>query len=165
MTNPLLDTSELPRFRDIAPEDTVPALQQLIAEHRRKLDELLTSSDELDFQSLVTPFEEMAHELSRVWSPVSHLQSVLDDAEWREAYNASLPLLTEHGTELSQNKKLQQAFQKVSESIPDDAPDAMRSLVDQALRNFRLAGVALPDEEKSEFKAIMQELAASPGKL
>ena len=88
MTNPLLDTSELPRFRDISPEDTLPALQQLIAEHRRKLDELLTSSDELDFQSLVTPFEEMAHELSRVWSPVSHLQSVLDDAEWREAYNA-----------------------------------------------------------------------------
>ena len=161
MTNPLLDTSALPRFRDITPEDTVPALQQLIAEHRKKLDELLTSSDELDFQSLVTPFEEMAHELSRVWSPVSHLQSVLDDAEWREAYNASLPLLTEHGTELSQNRKLQQAFQKVSDSIPDDAPEAMRSLVDQALRNFRLAGVALPDEEKSEFKAIMQELAAT----
>ena len=160
MTNPLLDTSALPRFRDITPEDTVPALQQLIAEHRRKLDELLSGEAALDFMSLVTPFEEMAHELSRVWSPVSHLQSVLDDPQWREAYNASLPLLTEHGTELSQNKKLQQAFAKVSESMPDDAPPAMRSLVDQALRNFRLAGVALPDKDKAEFKAIMQELAA-----
>lgn len=150
----------MPRFRDITPQDTVPALQQLIAEHRRKLDELLASSDELDFQSLVTPFEEMAHELSRVWSPVSHLQSVLDDPQWRQAYNDSLPLLTEHGTELSQNRKLQQAFEKVSDSIPKDAPEAMRSLVDQALRNFRLAGVALPDAEKAEYKAIMQELAA-----
>jgi len=160
MTNPLLDISALPRFRDITPEDSVPALKQLIAEHRRKLDELLASSDELDFQSLVIPFEEMAHELSRVWSPVSHLQSVLGDVQWREAYNAALPLLTEHGTELSQNLKLQQAFEKVSQSIPDDAPEAMRSLIDQALRNFRLAGVALPDAEKAEFKAIMQELAA-----
>jgi oligopeptidase A len=150
----------LPRFHDITPQDTVPALRQLIAEHRKKLDTLLASSDELDFQSLVTPFEEMAHELSRVWSPVSHLQSVLDDAQWREAYNDILPLLTEHGTELSQNKKLQQAFEKVADSIPKDAPEAMRSLIDQALRNFRLAGVALPDAEKSEFKAIMQELAA-----
>jgi len=160
MTNPLLDTSALPRFRDIAPENTVPALQELIAEHRRKLDELLASPGDLDFQSLITPFEEMAHELSRVWSPVSHLQSVLDDARWREAYNASLPLLTEHGTELSQNKKLQQAFEKVAHAFPADTPDAMRSLVDQALRNFRLAGVALPDEDKAEFKEIMQELAA-----
>jgi len=164
-TNPLLDTSALPRFRDITPEDTVPALQQLIAEHRRKLDELLSGEAALDFVSLVTPFEEMAHELSRVWSPVSHLQSVLDDAEWREAYNTSLPLLTEHGTELSQNKKLQQAFEKIAATMPDDAPAAMHSLVEQALRNFRLAGVALPDKDKAEFKAIMQELAAVQAKF
>lgn len=160
IANPLLDTSSLPRFHDITPEHSVPALQQLIAEHRKKLDKLLASSDELDFQSLVIPFEDMAHELSRVWSPVSHLQSVLGDAQWREAYNAALPLLTEHGTELSQNQKLQQAFEKVSRSIPDDASLAKRSLINQALKNFRLAGVALPDAEKSEFKAIMQELAA-----
>jgi oligopeptidase A len=160
MNNPLLDTSDLPRFDDITPEGTVPALKHIIAEHRRKLDELLESSSELDFRSLVTPLEEMSHELGRVWSPVNHLQSVLDDARWREAYNTSLPLLTEHGTELSQNKQLQQAFEAIAESFPKDTPRAMRALVDQALRNFRLAGVALPDDEKAEFKAIMQELAA-----
>ena len=160
MNNPLLDTSSLPRFHDISPDDTVPALKHLIAEHRRMLDELLGSSSELDFRSLVTPLEEMSHELSRVWSPVNHLQSVLDDSGWREAYNTSLPLLTEHSTELSQNKRLQQAFEFVAESCPKDTQQAKRALVDQALRNFRLAGVALPDDEKAEFKAIMQELAA-----
>ena len=71
MTNPLLDTSALPRFREITPAGTAPALQQLIAEHRKKLDDLLAAPGELDFQSLVTPLEEMSHELSRVWSPVS----------------------------------------------------------------------------------------------
>ena len=160
MNNPLLDTSALPRFHEITPEGTVPALKHLIAEHRKKLDELLRSSSALDFHSLVTPLEEMSHELGRVWSPVNHLQSVLDDSRWREAYNASLPLLTEHGTELSQNRQLQQAFEAIAESFPEDTPEAMRALVDQALRNFRLAGVALPDDEKAEFKAIMQELAA-----
>ena len=159
MSNPLLDTSALPRFRDLAPTDTVPALKQLIAEHRRKLDELLDSTESLDFETLVTPLEEMNHELSRVWSPVSHLQSVLDDPGWRDAYNASLPILTDHATELSQNPRLQQAFQAISDSLSDDSPEAMRSLVDQALRNFRLAGVALPDDKKREFKSIMQELA------
>ena len=161
MSNPLLDTSALPRFHDITPEGAVPALQQLIAEHRRKLDDLLSGSDALDFDSLVTPLEEMSHELSRVWSPVNHLQSVLEDAAWREAYNASLPLLTEHGTELSQNRLLQQAFATVGNALTDDAPEAKRSLVDQALRDFRLAGVALPDSDKAEFKGIMQKLAAT----
>jgi oligopeptidase A len=101
----------------------------------------------------------MSHELSRVWSPVRHLQSVLDASEWRDAYNASLPILTQHSTEISQNVKLQQAFERVADSLPGNVPVAQRSLVDQALRDFRLAGVALPEEQKTEFQDLVRELA------
>jgi oligopeptidase A len=159
MSNPLLDTSALPRFGDIAPEHVLPALEKLIAEHRRKLAALLDDPEAKDFDALVTPLEEMSHELSRVWSPVRHLQSVLEAPGWREAYNTCLPLLTEHGTEISQNKKLHQAFECLSNSLPADAPDAKRSLVDHALRDFRLAGVALPEGKKKQFRELMQELA------
>ena len=159
MTNPLLDTTALPRFNDIKPEHTVPALKQLISEHRQKLGELLSKADSLDYMSLVTPLEEMHHELSRVWSPVGHLQSVLDHSGWRDAYNESLPILTEHGTELSQNSRLQQAFKRISDTLPEDAPEGMRCLIDQSLRDFRLAGVSLPKAKKNEFKAVMQDLA------
>ena len=159
MSNPLLDTSALPRFGDIAPEDVMPALEKLISEHRGMLADLLDDPKPQDFETLVTPLEEMNHELSRVWSPVRHLQSVLDATDWRDAYNASLPLLTQHSTEISQNSKLKQAFERVSDSLPDDAADAKRSLVDHALRDFRLAGVALTDEKKTEFRELMQELA------
>ena len=144
MSNPLLDTSALPRFGDIAPEDVLPALKKLISAHQGKLAALLDDPDPQDFETLVTPLEEMNHELSRVWSPVRHLQTVLDASDWREVYNASLPLLTRHSTELSQNSELQKAFERVSESLPANAPDAKRSLVDQALRDFRLAGVDHP---------------------
>ena len=161
MTNPLLDTSALPRFADIAPEHVLPALEKLIAEHRRKLAALLDDPEEKDFEALVSPLEEMSHELSRVWSPVSHLQSILEAPGWREAYNASLPLLTRHGTEISQNKRLHQAFERLSDSLPADAPDVKRSLVDHALRDFRLAGVALPDDKKKQFGELMQELATA----
>ena len=159
MINPLLDTSALPRFGEIVAEDVLPALKKLIAEHRGKLAALLDDPKPQDFDTLVTPLEEMNHELSRVWSPVRHLQTVLDATDWREAYNASLPLLTQHSTEISQNSELQQAFERVSDSLPDDAPDAQRSLVEHALRDFRLAGVALADEKKTEFRELMQELA------
>lgn len=165
MNNPLLDTTALPRFRELSPEDTLPALKQLIADHRQKLERLLGTDQPLSFEELVTPLEDMNHELGRVWSPVTHLQSVLDDAGWRNAYTESLPLLTEHTTELSQNQHLQQAFQKISDTLPEDASDEMRSLVEQALRNFRLAGVALSDEKKTEFKSIMQKLAAVQAKF
>jgi oligopeptidase A len=161
MPNPLLDTSSLPRFADLAPEQVVPALSELIAVHRQKLDALLDATPQPDFDSLVLPLEEMEHELGRVWSPVSHLQGVLGSREWREAYNAALPLLTEHGTELSQNTRLQRAYATVSEQLPEDVCATRKSVVEHALRDFRLAGVDLPEADKSRFKEIMQQLAAT----
>ena len=160
MSNPLLDTSSLPQFAEIAPEHVLPALERVISAHRSKLDELLDNTADPDFESLVAPLEDMEHELSRVWSPVSHLQGVLGSREWREAYNAALPILTEYGTELSQNARLQQAYARVDGGLPADASEARRNAVAHALRDFHLAGVDLPEHGKQRFREIMQSLAA-----
>jgi len=159
MNNPLLDTSSLPRFDEIQPEHVLPAIRKLIEENRARLDELLNSSTSPDIDALVAPIEHMDHELGRVWSPVSHLQSVLGSKDWREAYKQALPLLTEYGTELSQNVDLQRAYAEVSKNLPADASEASRSAVDHALRDFHLAGVDLEKSAKDRFKVIMQELA------
>jgi oligopeptidase A len=161
MLNPLLDTSSLPRFADLAPDQVVAALTELIAAHRQKLEALLDGTPNPDFDSIVTPLEEMEHELSRVWSPVSHLQGVLGSHEWRDAYNAALPLMTEHGTEMSQNLRLQRAYAAVDEQLADGACPAQKSVVKHALRDFRLAGVDLPEADKTRFKEIKQQLAAT----
>ncbi len=159
MSNPLLDTTTLPRFADIAPDHVVPALTEIIATHRRRLDQILAAATEPDFDSVVVPVEEMEHELSRVWAPVGHLQSVLGSREWRDAYNAALPLLTEYGTELSQNQRLQRAYAQVDDSLPANADAARRSAVEHALRDFRLAGVDLDESLKTRFREVMSELA------
>ncbi len=159
MTNPLLDTSSLPRFEAIKPADVLPALETVIADHRQRLDDQLNGSSDHDFENLVAPLEDMEHELSRIWSPVSHLQSVLGSRAWRDAYNEALPILTEYGTELSQNGRLQRAYARVSEALGDEGEAERRRAVDHALRDFRLAGVNLDDKAKARFKAIMRELA------
>ena len=151
MANPLLDTSALPRFGEISPSDVLPAIEQLISEHRKQLDALLEKNPEPDFESLVVPIELMEHELGRVWSPVTHLQSVLGSQEWREAYNKALPLLTEHGTEMLQNVRLQRAYADVGQALTAGANESRRSAVDHALRNFHLAGVDLPAADKNRF--------------
>jgi len=161
MTNPLLDTSSLPRFGEIGPHHVLPAIEQLISKHRQQLDALLDEQLDPDFESLVVPLELMEHQLSRVWSPVIHLQSVLGSRDWRDAYNQALPLLTEHGTEISQNARLQRAYADVGATFPTDASESHRSAVDHALLDFHLAGVDLPDADKNRFKEIMQELAAA----
>lgn len=159
MTNPLLDTTSLPRFTEITPDDVVPALETLIDGNRARIAELLETADR-DFESIVVPLEAMEHELSRVWSPISHLQGVLGSRDWREAYNKALPLLTEYGTELSQDSRLHDAFTKVAKSLESAEGQPERTIVDHALRDFKLAGVDLSADKKARFKEIMQELAS-----
>jgi oligopeptidase A len=159
MPNPLLDTSSLPRFGELSPEHVVPAIGELIAAHRNRLNKLLDGGSDGAFEALIAPVEDMEHELSRVWSPVSHLQSVLGAREWRDAYNEALPLLTEHATELSQDARLQKAYANVNDHLDASATGAQRAVVAHALRDFRLSGVDLPDKAKTRFREIMQQLA------
>ena len=158
MSNPLLDTTSLPRFAEIQAAHVLPAINQIIERHRRQLDTLLATPAE-NFDSFVPLVEEMSHELGRVWSPVSHLQSVRNDPEFRAAYNEALPLLSQHSTEVAQNEKLQQAFEAVAQGLGDADAEARHSLVTQALRDFRLAGVDLPAEQKARFQEVARELA------
>ncbi|MDX1480361.1 MAG: M3 family metallopeptidase [Woeseiaceae bacterium] len=157
--NPLLDTSALPRFGDIEPDDALPAIEQLIAAHRQKLADLLRDDPPHAFDELVPPLEEMAHEFGRVWSPIGHLHSVSGDSGWRKAYNDCLGLVTEYFAELGQNPDLQKAFETIEAELDDETPPERRKIVENSLRDFRLAGVALPEEEKAEFRDLRQQLA------
>ena len=90
----------LPNFIDLSAEDTRSNVSSLLIKQRKRIENLIKENTKPNF-SLVAEIEEMHHNLSRVFSPISHLQNVMGDAEWREAYNACIPLLTDYGTELS----------------------------------------------------------------
>jgi len=85
---------------------------------------------------------------------------VVNSDELREAYNACLPILTDYSTEYGQNEELYQAFQALADG-PEypTLNDAQRKIIDNALRDFRLSGVALPPEQKARYKEIAQELS------
>ena len=95
MTKPLLEIDSLPAFDRIKAADARPALENVLAENRARLAEL-TAQPTPTFASLVIPVEELSYRLSRVWSPIGHLNAVANSAEMREAYNQCVPLITEY---------------------------------------------------------------------
>jgi oligopeptidase A len=164
MTNPLLDSRELPAFSAIRPEHIEPAIRQVLDENRAQLKSLLESSAST-WDTLVVPLEEMQHRLSRTWSPVGHMNGVVNSDELRAAYNACLPLLTAWHTDLAQNADLYRAYQSILDTEGPKLTSAQRKLLENALRDFRLAGVALPDEKKQQFKALMEKLTTLQSKF
>ncbi|HHC71844.1 MAG TPA: oligopeptidase A [Thiotrichales bacterium] len=160
MSNPLLETEGLPPFPEIRPEHIEPAIDTLLADNRARLEEILQGGGPWTWHNLVEPLEEMEERLSRAWSPVSHLNSVMSSDALREAYNACLPKLSDYATEMGQNRRLYEAFRELAEGAEFTRLDpAQRKVVENALRDFRLSGVALPEEEQREFKEIMRRLS------
>ena len=158
MENPLLEIDALPAFDRIAAADARPALEQVLADNRARLAEL-TAQKAPTFASLVVPVEELSYRLSRVWSPIGHLNAVANSEAMREAYNACVPLLTAYSAELGQNEALYAAYAAVQRAEAASLDPAQRKLLENSLRDFRLAGVDLPPDRKERYREVMQRLA------
>jgi oligopeptidase A len=163
MENPLLalvERADLPAFDRIRPEQAEPALDQVLARNRAELKILLESQAAPRWSSFIEPLEEIGDRLGRMWSAISHLWSVCNTEEWRKAYNACLPKITEYGLELAQSEPLFRAYERLAAAPGfEDESGARRKAVADALRDFRLSGVALPPKEKERFKAISMRLS------
>ena len=163
MDNPLLNLEGLPPFTRIRAEHVEPAIDQLLAESRALTEKLLAQEGPFSWHNLVEPLEIMEDRINRTWSPVSHLNSVLNSDELRQAYNACLPKLSDYGTEMGQNAALQAAYQSVYDNDSSLDP-AQRKLLENALRDFHLSGVDLPADKKQRFKEISQQLSSLTSK-
>jgi oligopeptidase A len=158
VNNPLLELESLPAFGRIEARHARPALEKVLAENRRRIQEL-TAQPNPTFASLVIPVEELSYRLSRVWSPIGHLNAVANTAQMREAYNECVPLLTAYSSELGQNAGLQAGYAYVLRHEGGALDPSQLKVVENALRDFRLAGVDLPPDDKTRYCEVAQRLA------
>lgn len=158
--NPLLSAGDLPPFSRISAADVAPAVDTLLDGYRQVVERLVADTGARNFEALMQPLEAQEERLGRAFSPVSHLHGVKDSPELREAYEEALEKLTEHATELGQNRDLYEAVKAVRE-LPDFAAldRASRTVVEDSLRGFRLSGVALESEGRKRFAQIQTELS------
>jgi len=163
MDNPLLARGELPSFAAIRPEHVEPAIRELLGHNRARI-AALASTGSPSFATVVEPLEDLGHQLTRTWSPVSHLNAVMNSEGLRLSYNACLPLLSEYQTELAQSEPLYRAYSTIAEA-GEQLDAVQRRVVQNALRDFRLAGVGLEPARKDRFKAVMLELATLQAKF
>jgi oligopeptidase A len=163
-------TDALPAFDRIRPEHAEPAIDAVLATNRARLAALLgeTRADEGDggWERLVEPLEEMSDRLARAWGPVSHLFGVTSTQEWRSAYNACLPKVTAYDLELSQSEPLFLAYEKLATARSFAAlSPARQKVIRDALRDFKLSGVALPEGKKARFREIALRLSELQSKF
>ncbi|PFG45625.1 oligopeptidase A [Vibrio sp. ES.051] len=160
MSNPLLTFTDLPPFSQIKPEHIKPAVEQAIADCRAKIDEVLKDNANPTWDSVIAPIEEADDRLSRIWSPVSHMNSVVNSEALRDAYESCLPILSEYGTWVGQHKGLYEAYKaiKASNAFATLTREQQKTITD-ALRDFELSGIGLPADEQHRYGEISKRMS------
>ena len=156
--NPLLDLSGLPRFEEIEAHHVEAALDEVLATNREQISALESHADSADWTSFARPLEDLDERLQRVWSPVSHLNAVVDSDASRQAYEACLAKVSAYETQMGQNQALFKGFQRLQET-GEGAGTARRRVISNALRDFRLSGVELDESSRAKFAVLAEELA------
>ncbi|CAD5249988.1 oligopeptidase A [Alteromonas sp. 38] len=160
MTTPAIELVDgLPLFSSIKPAQIKPAIEKAIAKCKLEIDEVVASKD-YSYANLVLRLEEVDDNLSKMWSPVSHMNSVVSSDELREAHDACLPLLSEYGTWVGQHEGLYNAYVAIKASDEYANLDEQRQkVIDNAIRDFTLSGVALPSGKKKRYADIQAKLS------
>ncbi|EOC7934219.1 oligopeptidase A [Vibrio cholerae] len=160
MSNPLVTFTDLPPFSAIKPEHVKPAVEQAIADCRHTIDKVLAENPQPSWESVIAPIEAVDDRLSRIWSPVSHMNSVVNSDELRDAYESCLPLLSEYSTWVGQHKGLFEAYKTIKESAEFAKLDrAQQKTISDSLRDFELSGIGLPLQEQKRYGEISKRMS------
>ena len=143
----------LPAFDRIRAAEVETTIRALLDRNRGEVADL-EAQPHPTFENTVLPLEQLSHRLSRTWSPISHLNGVLNSDALRASYNACLPLLSNYWTDLAQSEPLFRAYTAIAANESGTLDAAQRRVIERALEDFRLAGVGLPLERKARYKEI-----------
>ena len=165
-SNPLCHLTGLPPFDRIDASHVKPAITRLLADARTLTERLAGPQTPARWTEFAQALSDGLEPLSRAWGIVGHLHSVNDVPEWRDAYNEMLPEVTRFFAELGQNLALFDKYKTIKQSAEYATLSPTRQrIVDNELRDFRLSGAELPEEQKPRFQAIQEELAGLAAKF
>jgi oligopeptidase A len=159
--NPLLHFGRgIVAYSQIRPEHIAPAMDALLAEAESAVATATSEATPPKWNDLVEPLEDATERLSRAWGAVSHLNSVADTPELREAYGAMLPKVTAFMSSLGQNLALYERFKLLRQSPSFCVLSAdQQKVIENSLRDFRLGGAELPEAQKPRFAEIQDQQA------
>ena len=147
-------------YSDVKPEQIAPAIEYLLKCAQDAVDHATAPNTASTWENLVEPLEDATEALGRSWGVISHLNSVADTPELRSAYGAMLPQVTAFFSSLGQNLDLYKKYKALKNSSAfEKLNHAQKKVIENSLRDFRLGGAELSEQDKPRFAQIQDEQA------
>src|SRR6185312_3771893 len=147
--NPLLQISFRVPFDQIQAAQVEPAIDELLTDAGRRLNQTIASPEPL--QALDT----MTERLEYAMNVVRHLESVATTPELRAAFNAVQPKVSAFYSSLPLNPELWNAIKRYAATAEGQAlTGAMKRYQTKTIDSFKRHGADLPPAGKARLKEI-----------
>ena len=158
--NPLLSGDFRIPFHRIRAEHIEPGITQALQEAQIEVDTLTADSSPPTWENTIGHLEAISSRLSEQIAPSSHLVSVSETPELREAYNSVLPEISAFWSRLPLNGSLWERVKAYAESEEAIQLIGVRKRhVEKTVRDFIRAGADLDKDGKKELMKLKIELA------
>jgi len=156
----LLNRDGLPLFEQINEKHISPAVNEVLKDNRLTIKKVESNKEDPNWENFVSPLQKINEKLSRVWSQINHLNSVVNNKELRLIYNKNLNKITKYHSELSQNELIYKKFINIKSGKHYQKLKApQKKIITDEILGFELGGVGLDNTKKLEFKKIISKLS------
>ena len=164
--NPLLNRDTLPSFSKIKHGHITSAVDTIITENKQAINQIELNSADPSWENFVVPLEIIDEKLSRVWSQIGHLNSVVNSEELRKEYNKNLGKISLYYSELAQNLKIFTGFKNLTlKKNYSKLSVIQKKIVNDELVGFKLGGIDLSTKKQNTFKEIKSTLSKLSAKF
>ncbi|RLU09862.1 oligopeptidase A [Pseudomonas prosekii] len=159
--NPLLQRWDLPPWSSIRAEHLIPAVEQIMAENRQVIADVITTQSAVPtWDDLVLAVAETDARLDEVMAIIATLDTVQHDGDaWRRASAVCAELQNRYLADKSSNLALYRAYQTLAQSaiaLNFDAP--RKAVLEKILRGFRLSGIELSAEQRGNLAKLNHDI-------
>ncbi|MDH3206270.1 MAG: M3 family metallopeptidase [Gemmatimonadota bacterium] len=158
--NPILVGDFRIPFHKIKASHVQPGVEQALTEAQASIDALSDDPGGPTWDNTIGALDETVERLAERIAPVTHLMSVAETPQLREAYNVVLPAITTFWSRLPLNEALWHRVKAYAQTSEAEALEGIhRRHLTKTVRDFERAGADLSPEAKARLQDVRVELA------
>ena len=164
MQNPFLQKDFHVRWSTLTADHIEADISKALIDAQAAVDNVAARSTDaaetLTYANTIAALDDGLETLNHAWGLVSHLDSVNNSPELRDAHNAILPKVTEFFSSIPLNEPLWKTLKAFGQSTATDQLSATKQrYVHETLADFREQGADLPPEKKARAAEVQERLA------
>jgi len=138
--------------------NSAKVLEELINKNKSAMDKLLEIDDK-NYANFVVPYQQLSEKLEQYCTPIFHIDGVKNSEETQKVYNECLPLISIYSSQLASNEKIYSSFKDIQYKYNSSLNVEQQKVLENELRDFKLGGCGLSDEDKKTLEEISLELS------